>query len=527
MENISPSVSGILKVIVDNYNKTPEKLVVGVGKDKLSYNTLINKGDKVAASLYEMGIRRGDRVGLLTQNSVNWYVFLYGVLRLGAIPVPFDPQIAEHEIRYLFDKIGIRVILVMPSFRGLNHKKIIYGLRDVLPDLRKIIVDDECDISDFYLPFQSLFESDACILDQVALFAEREDSNIFFCTTGSTGNPKIVDLPCRITDDNIVQNAEHWGFEEGDKFLLSMPLYHCAGFGWGLSCLSAGGSTYYEEGFSPTTYLETIQRERITKLLMTPTIAKILLTHPRFNEYDISSLNEVVFTGEYLADELANKFINEMNIRVVNALGMTETFVFLDWNSTKVQGSTPNSFMPTPGVEIKVVDENGRECKPNEKGLIHIKNSTMKGYFRLKEITDATLQKDGWLNSGDLGKISEDGRISFVGREKRVIKRGGNLVAPEEIEQFLRTHEACAGVIVDKEEDKVIGEKIIAYFQTADGFHVDSHNLREFCKGRISSYKIPDEFYFVKEIPKTVGKANPTLLRKLKSEINLVTSSGG
>ncbi|PIP40282.1 hypothetical protein CO110_07065 [Candidatus Desantisbacteria bacterium CG_4_9_14_3_um_filter_40_11] len=142
----------------------------------------------------------------------------------------------------------------------------------------------------------------------------------------------------------------------------------------------------------------------------------------------------------------------------------------------------------------------------------------MKGYFRLKEITAQTIDKEGWLNSGDLAVKNKEGRIKFVGRQKRVIKRGANMVSPEEIEQFLRTHPACAAVIVDSEEDSIIGEKIIAYFQSGDGDTVSKEELRSFCKGKISAYKIPDEFYLVKEVPKTVGKANPTLLKKIKTK---------
>lgn len=509
---------GIFGIIQRNYKKYPNKMVVTIGKEHITYHELIDKGDRVAAALYDMGVRKGDRVGILIPNKINWYIFLYGILRLGAIVVPFDPQMAEHEIKHLFDKVGIRAVLVPTEFRGINHKKIIDGLRNLLPDLKKVIVDGEVEIDDFHSSFESLLASDKSSLEDMQLTMEKEDSNVFFCTTGSTGTPKIVDIPCRIIDDNISKNSERWGFKEGDRFLLSMPLYHAAGFGWGLSCLSAGGSIYYENYFSPSTFLELTQKEDISSLLITPTLAKIILTHPQFDEYDLSSLKSIIFTGEYLADELADKFVNEMNIRVINALGMTETFVYLDWDSTRDKGISPNKLGEIPEIEIKIVDSNGEECKIGEKGNIHIKNSVMKGYFRLKEVTDEVLDEEGWLNSGDLAVRTEDGRVEFVGREKRIIKRGGNLVAPEEIEQFLRTHSLCAGVIVDKEEDLIMGEKIIAYFQMAEGADISKEELRKFCKGRISAYKIPDEFYFLEEIPKTVGKANPTLLRKLREE---------
>lgn len=518
-ENIY-DMPGIIGILFRNYRKDPNRTVIKIGDNSITYEELIRKGTCIASGLYEMGIRKGDRVGLLIPNSVNWYIFMFGILRLGAVVVPFDPQMGEYEIKYLFDRVGIRTVLVPEKYRGLYHHKILYGLKESLPDLKKVIVDGNCVEDDFHMSFNTLLNCNCKNIPNLIL--SREDSNIFFCTTGSTGNPKIVDIPCRIVNDNMEKNAQRWGFVEGDKFFLSMPLYHAAGFGWGLSSLSAGGSIYYEENFSPTIYLNKIQSEHLSKMLLTPTIAKILLTHPKFKDFDISSMKQLVFTGEYLSDELSLKFVNEFNMRIVNALGMTETFVYLDWDSIRDSGISANNLGTIPGIDVRIVDEDGNEVKNGETGLINIKNSVMKGYFRLEEVTKDTIDKDGWLNSGDLAVIGDDRRVKFIGRKKRVIKRGGNLVSPEEIEQFLRTHSQCAAVIVDSEPDSVIGEKIIAYIQPAEGKKLVKEDIISFCKGKISAYKIPDEIYFINEVPKTVGKVNPTLLKKLKENNELI-----
>ncbi|PIP40283.1 hypothetical protein CO110_07060 [Candidatus Desantisbacteria bacterium CG_4_9_14_3_um_filter_40_11] len=352
------SIPGIFGVLWRNYEKNPDKLVICVGNEQITYKELVEKGDQIATALYEMGIRKGDRVGILIPNSINWYLFLYGIVRLGAVVVPFDPQIGEHEIKYLFDKIGVRIILVAPKFRGLDHSGIITNLRSELLDLQKIIIDGDCEEDGFHIAFNSLlFCNDTSILNKFHFSMDRENSNIFFCTTGSTGNPKIVDVPCRIIDDNIVRNAVRWGFKNNDRFLLSMPLYHCAGFGWGLSCLSIGGSICYEKIFSPSAFLEQIQQEKVTKILITPTIAKILLTHPKFAVYNLTSLNEVIFTGESLSDELAYKFVDGLNLRVVNALGMTETFVYLDWDSIRDKGVSANNLSQIPMINIKIINK--------------------------------------------------------------------------------------------------------------------------------------------------------------------------
>lgn len=516
---------GIYNVFQSNFEKYPNKVVINVNDKNLLYHELVSKGKKVAASLYYMGVRKGDRVAIVIPNSVNWYIFLYGILKLGAIPVPFDPQLAKYEIQYLFDKIGVRVVLIPDSYRNLNHMDILNELRLMLPDLKKVIVDsDKTEEDEFFCTFNSLLNGNEKDIENYSLQMTREDSNIFFSTTGSTGNPKIVDIPARVFEDNVIANASAWGFVDGDRFLLSMPLFHCAGFGWGISCLSAGGSIYYEDKFLPSSFLETISREKITTILVTPTIAKILLTHPKFNDFDLSSLKQIVFTGEYLSDDLAAKFRDKMGLRVFNALGMTETFVYLHWDSQRDVGISPSKLNYIPGIDIKVVKPDGSSVKIGEKGLIYIRNSVMKGYFRLPDVTKQTIDEDGWLNSGDLAILTKDNFIQFCGREKRVIKRGGNLVAPEEIEQFLKTHEFCNAVVVDKEEDEIFGEKIVAYVESVVGKKLTKNDLMKFCKGNISSYKIPDEFVIVKEIPKTVGKVNPTLLKKalIAGELELV-----
>ncbi len=508
---------GIFRILWENYKSTPDKTAINVLDNSITYAELFEKGERVASRLYELGVRSQDRVGLMTQNSINWYVLLCATVRLGAIPTPFDPQMGEHEIRYLFDIIGVRTVLVEPQFRTLKHVEILKSLSANLYDLNTVIVDSDIEEEGQIKPFTWLLQGDASLQMQHIYPAKQlTDSNVFFHTTGSTGNPKVVDFPCSIVENNIVKNAVRWGFHENDKFLLTMPMYHCAGFGWGLSCLSRGGELFYDKTFSPTQFLETIEKEKITKVLTTPTLAKIVLTHPRFNEYDISSLECLIFTGEYLSKELVARFTDNFNMKVINALGMTEAFVFLDWHSDNDSMHEPVAFGTIGDIGIKIINEAGELCQPGQTGTIRIGNSVMKGYFRLPDITRKTIDGDGWLNSGDLAEYTDDNRIKFMGRLKRVIKRGGNLVAPEEIEQFLRTHESCMGVIVDSEPDAIMGEKIIAYYQAAPGNKISQNDILMFCKGKISSYKIPDEVCFVDEIPKTVGKANPKLLKELK-----------
>lgn len=509
---------GIFGILYRSFLKNPEKKVIQVGGNALYYKDLIQKGNRVASALFEIGIRKNDRVGILCANSVNWYIFMYAVLRLGAVFVPFDPQLGKYEIKYLFEKTGIRTVLVSPRYRNLKHPETLESLKDELLDLKNVIVDGEYKENNFFLSFEKLKKHQ--LIDIPEFEQNDSDSNFFICTTGSSGNPKIVDLSCAFFNFNLM-NAEFYGYREGSKCFLTMPLYHAGGFSWGLSCLSNGGTIYYDEKFRPTNMLETIEAEKITKILTTPTLMKILLSHSNFSKYDTSSVDEIIFTGEVLSDSLISQISEQNDIRLVNALGMSEANVFLLWDSISGKGLPANNFGKIPGIDIKITDENGDNVPIGQKGLIHIKNSIMKGYYGQPEMTKKVISEDNWLNSGDLGLETVDGRIILLGRQKRVIKRGGNLISPEEIEQFLRTHNCVAAVVVDNEQDSLIGEKLIAYIQPVENAKLTKDELLSFCKGNISSYKIPDEFYFIKEIPKSSGKVNPTKLRKLKEENKL------
>lgn len=507
---------GLLGILYRGYLNNPDQIVIQVGENALSYKELIEQGECCATALYERGVRKNDRVGIMTVNSTNWYIFMYAIVRLGAVVVPFDPQLGQYEINYLFDKVGIRMVLVAPSYRGLKHPEMLAALKDSLLDLKEVIVDGDYVENDFFEMFEALKQTQRVELPTFEL--NEEDTNIFICTTGSTGNPKIVDLPCKIYNYNNAQNAKTFGFEAGAKLYLTMPLYHAAGFGWGISCLSQGGTLYYDEAFQPTKLLKTLQNEAITKMLITPTLMRILLSHPKWAQYNTDTLDQIIFTGEKLDDMTMDKLLAKQNIRIINAMGMSEAFVFLIWDSKTDRLVPNNQFSAVPGIIIKLVDANGRECNEGEEGTIVIKNTfkdaIMKGYFRLPEVTKETLIGDGWLNTGDIGIRINGDKLAFLGRKKRVIKRGGNLISPEEIEDFLRTHPLIEAIVIDHEEDPIIGEKIIAYVQAVPDAELTKDVLLTYCKGNISAYKIPDEFYFIDEIPKTSGKTNLTQLKK-------------
>lgn len=504
---------GAYGIIKKNCDSTPDKEAIIIEGDRATFHSLVSSAEYIASGLCELGIRQGDRVGILLPNSMNWVHSFCGILRLGAVPMPFDPQLGEYEMKVLFNHVGLRALVLTPQYRGVDHLSAVRKLRPLLPDLREIIVDGECVEDHCQLPFSTLLFTDTSVLEKVRVQVNPEDTNLLVCTTGSTGMPKVVDFSYAYTETVYRERAEFYRFDSDDIFLIGMPLYHAAGFNSGFTCLAAGGKVLYKEEFSPVDYLQTIATEKVTKVKLTPTLAKILLSTPNLGQYDLSSLQDCIFAGEYLSDDLAYRFRDELHVRVTNNLGMTEVGPYLTWDSVRDSGVSPSYFSPPPGYEIKILNRAGERCKVSEAGTMWVRGPMMKGYYQSEELTREIIDEDGWLNTGDMGCLCTDGRIALRGRKKRIIKRGANLVYPEEVETFLRTHPDIVAVAVVGEAIEIYGEKIVAYIQPKSDAKMTAGDLLDYCRGQISAYKIPDEFRIVSEIPIRVGKVVAGALR--------------
>ncbi len=498
-----------------NYDVTPDKEAAIIGENRATFREVIERGEHIAAGLYDIGVRQGDRVGILLPNSMNLIYSMCGAFRLGAIPVPFDPQLGEYEMKVLFNHIGIRVVILAPQIGGAKHLASVRKIRPMLYDLRKIVVDGECVEDHYQLSFDTLLSADTSMLKKLRVQVGPEDTNFLACTSGSTGMPKVVDIP--YSEWEISAEAKlaesYYGFNSDDTFLLGMPMYHFGGFTLGNMCLTAGGKVIYKERFSPVDFLETVATEKVTMLLLTPTLATILLSTPNFQQYDISSLRKIMFAGEYLPDDLAYRLRDEYHLSVINLLGMTEVGGHLIWHSDRDIDVSPNVYVLSPSHEIKIINEEGNPCEIGEDGVILIRGPVMKGYYRSEELTRQVMDDEGWINTGDMGSMCPDGRIRFRGREKNIVKRGANLVYPEDIAAFLRTHPDIEVVAVVGEPTEVYGEKIVAYIQPRAGAQITRGDVLEYCRGQISAYKIPDEVNIVSEIPIKYGKIATRKLR--------------
>jgi len=519
----------IYKVFENHATLSPQKFILAVQNEQVTYEKFVHNTNSIAKALSAIGVSANKKIGIILPNSVLWYEIFWATVKLGAQPVPLDPQIGEWEMERLLTLAEIEVCFIVENYRANNILENIIKIKDAIACLKTIISLDKpknaTDIEAFsasgIIHFEDFMARGRSItFSQSCESPSEHDILMLACTSGSTGNPKIISVPHRGFYKSQKDMATHLNFCSEDKMLLGMPLYHQGGFGMGLQMIIAGGTVYYLPIFNPEEFLSVIQEKKITVAQLTSTLAKILLSVPNFKEYDLSSLKMCYFAGEVLPRELAKVFYEDLKIRVINIIGSSETGTIVIWDSDKDREVDVNEFSSLPFNDVMVLDENMQDVDCDNVGRIFIHTDALiKEYYGNKIETDLKLHNFNgkmWFNTGDLGIKRRDGRIRFAGREKRIIKRGANLVYPEEIESFLLSHPDVEAVAVSSEHHELIGEMIVSYIQTKNGTNINRGNLAKYLKGKLAAYKIPDKVVNVSEIPHDIGKVQFKYLDKLK-----------
>lgn len=520
---IEPSY-GFYERIEELAKKNPQKCILTINESKLTYKDLITSSTHIAEALRKRGVGKDDKVAMILPNSLHWYQCFWAIVKLGAIPVPLDPQVGKWEIIELFNAAKIRSCFTCFRFRGNMHLDNITSSLDDLSDLDDIIVvDTDMNIKDKY-PAAPLV-----LLDELVdnLYKEvigdpappvNNEILLMACTSGTTGNPKIIVVDHAGFYKAEMDMAEYLDFSEDDRMVVGMPLFHLGGFGMGLQMVLKGGEVYYQGIFDPEDFLRTIEKEKITAIQLSPTLVKIILSVPDFNTYDLSSVRLSYFAGEVLPDEIAKKISNELGIRVVNVIGSTETATMVVWDSQFDNDVDSNIFRKLSFTDFRVCNEHDVEVGVDEIGEIHIfTDGILLEYFNNQTETEKKIYiKDGrrWFKTGDLGRKLADGRIKFVGRNKRIIKRGANLIYPEEIESFFINHPDVEAIAITNEKSEIYGEMIIAHVQIASSKNIKAGDLIKYCRGKLAGYKIPDKFIITDKIPISIGKIQHKYLKK-------------
>lgn len=508
-----------------------------------TYKEFQQKVNEAARAFMAIGVQQGDRVGIWSPNRYEWTVTQFATAKVGAILVNINPAYGVHELEYALNLSGMRFLVTADSFKTSDYRKMIYELAPELqasqpgklksrrlPELEGVINLDKrghegmWTWNDFVSQASNVTQQQ---LDERQNVLQFDDPiNIQF-TSGTTGNPKGATL----THHNILNNgnfvAESQRFTEKDRLVIPVPLYHCFGMVMGnLGCVTHGATMIYPgEGFEPKSVLQAVHQEKATALYGVPTMFIAELAEPEFESYDLSTLRTGIMAGSICPAEVMKKVNGKMHMKEVQiAYGMTETSPV----STQTSSLDPFEKQVTtvgrtqPHLETKIVHPaNGNILPRGETGELCTRGySVMLRYWNNEEKTAEAIDDAGWMHTGDLATMDDEGYIQIVGRIKDMVIRGGENIYPKEIEEFLYTHPAIEEVQVTGIPDDKYGEELIAWIKLApDADPVTGDELREFCKGKIAHFKIPRNYKFVDEFPMTVtGKIQKFKMREISIE---------
>jgi fatty-acyl-CoA synthase len=497
-----------------------DALVVRDQDYRATYTELWEQSGCAARGLMSRGVEKGDRVGIWSPNRFEWVVAQYATARIGAILVNVNPAYKRSELEYALMKSGISVLLLARGFRDADYVETLGDVRGRCPELREALV-----LEDDWPGLLADGASEDDLGEREAGLQFDDPINIQY-TSGTTGFPKGATL----SHHNILNNghfiAETLRYTEADRVCVPVPFYHCFGMVIGnLGCMTHGACVVVPgEGFDPLAVLETVAEERCTSLYGVPTMFVAELEHPRFDEFDLSSLRTGVMAGSPCPIETMKKVRTLMHMEEVTiCCGMTETSPV----STQTSADDPVEKRVTtvgrvhPHLELKVVSpENGAIVPRGVPGEQCTRGySVMLGYWDDEEATRAAIDASGWMHTGDLAVMDEEGYLSIVGRIKDMIIRGGENIYPREIEEFLLTLSDVVEAYVIGVPSERYGEEVMAWVKLRDGSSADGDSLADACRGAIAKYKVPRYWKLVDEFPMTVtGKIQKYKMREAAIE---------
>ena len=514
-----------------------EALVVRHQGVRWTYRELQRRVDAFAAGLLALGLEPGDRMGIWSPNNAEWVVTQFATAKAGIVLVNINPAYRISELEYALNKVGCKALITASTFKSSDY---IAMLRQLAPEL------DHCRPGDLHAARLPALRTMICLADtslsSIVRFADvpamagpaqlqrladlasvlqfDDPINIQF-TSGTTGFPKGATL----THHNILNNGffigEAMRLTAGDRMCIPVPLYHCFGMVLGnLACITHGSTMIYPaEAFDALAVLETVATEHCTALHGVPTMFIAELDHPAFARFDLSSLRTGIMAGAPCPIEVMKRVSQAMHMEQITiAYGMTETspvsFQSAVYDSLERRVSTVGRVQPH--IEVKIIDAAGKIVRPGTAGELLTRGySVMRGYWNDPARTTEAIDAAGWMHTGDLATLDEEGYGNIVGRIKDMVVRGGENIYPREIEEFLYKHPKVQDVQVIGVPDARYGEELCAWIKLREGVTATPDEITSFCCGQIAHYKIPRYIKFVDTFPMTVtGKVQKFVMRE-------------
>jgi len=512
--------------------------------ERWTYEQLARRVDRFAAGLLNLGLYRGDRIGIWAPNRPEWLIAQFATARIGLILVNINPAYRASELEYALNRVGAKALI---TARQLKTSAYLEMLREVAPELDRCrpgrleaerlpalrtVIQLGPDPAPGCFAFDEVMDrgggGQRWRLDAISAGLRPNDPiNVQF-TSGTTGAPKGATLTHRNIVNNAISCARTMRLEPGESLCIPVPLYHCFGMVLGNLAAAAYGVTmvFPGEAFDAGETLAALDAERCNAVHGVPTMFAAMLDHPDFGRFDLSAMRTGIMAGAPCPVTLMRRVVRDMGGREITiAYGMTETSPISFQSSVDdgIEHRVSTVGRIQPHVEVKIVDEAGRTTPVGVQGELLTRGySVMRGYWGDPEATREAIV-DGWMHTGDLATIDGRGYCRIVGRAKDMLIRGGENVYPAEIEDFLLTHPDVAAAEVFGVPDERYGEEVSAFVIPRPGRGLTEEALREFCRGRIAHYKVPQHVRFVSEMPVTAtGKPQKFRMRaRLMEELGL------
>ena len=499
----------------------PDRPAVVFDGRTITFQELVSRVNRLADVLQNAGVTSGDRVATIQVNCNEHIEAYFASALLDAVYVPVNFRSTAEEIRYMITDSSAKVVI-----SGSRYIDLVDSIRSDLHSVSTYIGLDGTDKKG-WLNYDEAIRG--AIDDPKFPEGDDEDLTMVMFTAGTTGSPKGVMLSHDSFSSYILSNVSPADIEENEKNILTVPMYHIAGIQAVMAAIYGGRTLIIQRQFEPVEWMSLVQSEQANRAMMVPTMLKILMDHPDFEEYDLSSLEVITYGAAPMPLEIIKKAIEKFpETHFINAFGQTETaatITMLPPEDHILQGSEEeiqkklkrltSIGKPLQDVEVRIVDDHGITVSQGSIGEIVAKGPRlMKGYWKQEEATAEAL-RGGWLYTGDLGYMDEDDYIFLSGRAKDFIKRGGEMVSPEEVEQVLHSHPSIDEAAIIGVPDVQWGEQVRAIIVPKEGEIIDEEDIVNYCRDRLASFKKPESVIVVRELPRNpLGKVLKTVLRE-------------
>ena len=512
---------------------------------RFSYRQFNERVDSLAKGLLEIGIDRGDHVGIWSRNVPDWLTYFFAAAKLGAVPVTINTYYKSHELEYVVRQSDMKALCLVDGYKGGNYSYLDI-LYEIAPEIRETSSFTRQVKSEKFPILKSLIYMgpekhrgmystnelislgshlpDDRLRANMKLISNRDMVNMQY-TSGTTGFPKGVMLTHRNIMNNGYYIGERQQLTEADRVVLPVPLFHCFGIVLGIMAVFTHGATaVILEQFDPLEALAAVEKEKGTALYGVPTMFISEMTHPLFDKFDLSSLRTGIMAGSPCPVEWMEKAMTLMNMREITiTYGLTECSPAITMTSVDdtIERKTSTIGAKMPHCDVKLVNpDTGAEVGLDEQGEICCRGyNVMKGYYKMPEETAKTIDADGFCHSGDLGTVDKDGYYRVTGRLKDMIIRGGENVYPRELEEFIYKMPGVRDVQVVGVPDAKFGEAVGAFVILDEGADVTPEDIQDFARAKIAPYKVPQYVWMVDGYPLTAsGKVQKYILREMAAE---------